>query len=207
MRYHLSKEDFYTQKAKEENYPARSVYKLQEIDRKFGLLKQGDKVLDLGAAPGSWLLYISRRVGPQGRVIGCDTEELKIELPANATFIRQSVFEDFNRPLGSGSLFDVVLSDLAPQTSGLHEKDVALCLELAGRAFEIARQTLRPNGSFAVKLFEGEGVEDYIKQVEQSFEIVKRYRPRATRKGSREIYLVAKNYERQSTTGNNLVVE
>ena len=197
MRYHLSKEDFYTQKAKEEGYPARSVYKLQEIDRKFGIFKNGDMVLDLGAAPGSWLLYIGRKIGPKGRVVGVDTEDLKTDLPANSVFIKKSVFDDdflqVLQPPG-GCKFDIVVSDLAPKTSGLHEKDVAECLELAERALLIAQQTLEPAGNFLVKLFEGIGVDDFIRTVEQIFETVKRYRPQAIRKGSRELYLIAKDF-------------
>ena len=225
MRYYLSQENFYTQKAKEEGYPARSVYKLQEIDRKFGIFQEGNAVLDLGGAPGSWLLYISKKVGPNGRVIGVDTEELKIELPANAIFIKKSVFDkDFldtlircchpeassNEPKDLArdssvawsdlrmtqqySIFQVVVSDLAPGTTGLHEKDVADCLELTQRAFEIAGQTLEAGDNFVCKLFEGPGVDDFIKQVKEKFKVVKRYRPQAIRKGSREFYLVAKDF-------------
>lgn len=196
MRYHLSQENFYTQKAKEEGYPARSVYKLQEIDRKFSIFQEGDAVLDLGAAPGSWLLYISRKVGPNGRVVAVDTEDLKTELPTNAIFIKKSVLDnDLTEQLRSGlGCFQVVVSDLAPGTSGIHEKDVADCLELTQRAFEIACQTLEAGGNFVCKLFEGPGVNDFVKEVGKSFKIVKRYRPQAIRKGSRELYLVAKDF-------------
>jgi len=192
MRYYLSKENFYTQKAKEEGYPARSVYKLQEIDRKFSIFQEGNVVLDLGGAPGSWLLYISKKVGPKGRVVAVDTEELKIELPANAIFIKKSVFDEQLR--ADLSYFNVVVSDLAPGTTGLHEKDVADCLELVQRAFEIACQTLEAGGNFVCKLFEGPGVNDFVKEVKEKFKVVKKYRPQAIRKGSREFYLVAKDF-------------
>ncbi|MEK9153231.1 MAG: RlmE family RNA methyltransferase, partial [Patescibacteria group bacterium] len=143
MRYYLSKENFFTQKAKEEGYPARSVYKLQEIDRKFGIFQEGDAVLDLGGAPGSWLLYISRQVGPNGRVVGVDLEDLKIEMPANSVFFKKSVLDDDLINFLGKEKFQVVVSDLAPGTSGIHEKDVADCLELTQRAFEIACQVLK----------------------------------------------------------------
>ncbi len=229
MRYHLSKENFYTKKAKEEGYPARSVYKLQEIDKKFRLLKAGDRVLDLGASPGSWLLYISQKIGEKGRVIAVDTAELKIDLPANSMFLKKSIF-DFNQEdyhpdssfchpegtpegshsrdsslslrmtelgpamTGSSPIFSAVVSDLAPKTTGLHEKDVALCLELAERAFLIAQQTLKNNGNFVCKLFAGKDVDDFIKEVKKDFALVKKYRPQAIRRQSREFYLVAKNF-------------
>lgn len=205
MRYYLSQENFYTQKAKEENYPARSVYKLQEIDRKFNIFQEGNAVLDLGAAPGSWLLYISKKVGPNGRVVAVDAVDLKIDLPTNSTFIKKSVFdEQLRSDLGC---FQVIVSDLAPGTTGLHEKDVADCLELVQRAFSLAKQFLDKNGSFVTKLFEGPGVNDFVKEVGKSFKIVKRYRPQAIRKGSRELYLIAKNYECEFATGDNVVIE
>jgi len=194
MRYYLSKEDFYTQKAKEEGYPARSVYKLQDIDRKFSVFKEGNAVLDLGAAPGSWLLYISKKVGSKGRVVGVDTEDLKTDLPVNSIFIKKSVFDDDLINFLGEEKFQTVVSDLAPQTSGIHEKDVFCCLELSQRAFKIACQTLEVGGSFICKVFEGTDVEEFIKMVEQGFKIVKRYRPQAIRKGSREFYLVAKDF-------------
>ncbi|MCL5010970.1 MAG: 50S rRNA methyltransferase, partial [Patescibacteria group bacterium] len=89
MQKHLSQADFYTQKARQENYPARSIYKLKEINEKFGLIKTGDRVLDLGCSPGSWLLYISRQAGGAGRVVAIDVEEPKIALPDNAIFIKK----------------------------------------------------------------------------------------------------------------------
>ncbi|MCX6789672.1 MAG: RlmE family RNA methyltransferase [Candidatus Gribaldobacteria bacterium] len=192
MRYYLSQENFFTQKAKEEGYPARSVYKLQEIDRKFGIFQEGNAVLDLGGAPGSWLLYISKKVGPKGRVVGVDLEDFKIEMPANSVFLKKSVFDEQLR--ADIGVFNVVASDLAPGTTGLHEKDVADCLELTQRAFEIACQTLEAGGSFVCKIFQGADVDDFIKEVGKSFKTVKRYRPQAIRRGSREFYLIAKNF-------------
>ncbi len=252
MKLDLSKNDFYTQKAKNEGYPARSVYKLQEIDRKFNVFKESDSALDLGAAPGSWLLYISKKVGLKGRVIGVDIEDLKVNLPANSVFIKKNVFDDdffdilircchpeassdepkdltrsvalsetkglvestkeILRLDASGrrlapSIFNVVVSDLAPRTSGLHEKDVADCLDLAQRAFEIACQALEVGGDFVCKIFEGTDVDEFVREVEKNFKIVKRYRPQAVRRGSREFYLIAKNYEGEHTTGDHLAVE
>ena len=129
------KEEFYTTLAKKEGYPARSVYKLKEIDEKYKIIKKNSRVLDLGAAPGSWLLYISQKVGDKGKVIGIDIEETKIPQKANIVFIKRSVF-DLERPevdeAKASSLpspaaadlvfkdkFDAVVSDLSPKTSGV----------------------------------------------------------------------------------------
>lgn len=208
MQFNLSKNDFYTQKAKDQGYPARSVYKLQEIDKKFRILKAGDRVLDLGASPGSWLLYISQKIGDKGKVIGVDTDDLKIDLPANAIFIKKSVFEQGLVPPGSDpGAFDVIVSDLAPKTTGLHERDTALCLELAQKALEIARQCLVADGSFVCKLFEGEEMADFEKDVKEYFSRVKFFKPKASQKQSREIYLVAKNYVKKYSSKYCLVIK
>jgi len=209
MKLDLSKNDFYTQKAKNEGYPARSVYKLQEIDRKFSIFQEGGAALDLGGAPGSWLLYISKKVGPKGRVVGVDIEDLKADLPANSVFIKKSVFDDdlIKQLRADLDCFNAVVSDLAPGTTGLHEKDVADCLELAQQAFEIACQTLEVDGNFVCKIFEGTDVDEFVKEVEKKFKTVKRYRPQAVRRGSREFYLIAKKYEGEYTASDHLVVE
>ncbi|MDD5146170.1 MAG: RlmE family RNA methyltransferase [Candidatus Pacebacteria bacterium] len=203
MKPILSQHDFYTRQARADHYPARSVYKLQEIDKEFGLVKKGDKVLDLGAAPGSWLIFLSDRVGKSGKVVGIDMVDLpavrqglKIDLPCNAVFIKKDVL--------GGDLFalpelhekyNLVVSDLAPHTTGVHFKDAADSLELSKRALEIAKNILEEGGHFVCKIFEGEGVVEFIKEVGKYFKIFKRFRPKAVRKGSKEFYLVAKNYE------------
>src|SRR4030043_2018528 len=111
------KQDFYTILAKKEGYPARSVYKLKEINEKYKIIKKGDGVLDLGCAPGSWLLYISQKIGDKGKVVGIDTEDIKITNKPNISFIKKNIFDlkksDFKEN------FQAVVSDLAPKTSGL----------------------------------------------------------------------------------------
>lgn len=201
MDLKYSKKDFYTKKAKEENYPARSVYKLKEINEKYRIFKHGDKVLDLGCAPGSWILYISKEVGPpageagdKGRVVGVDIDNIKINLPKNAEFIKGDIME-----IEVGGVFDVIVSDLAPSTSGIGFVDVEGSLELCERSFEITKKVLKSGGNFLCKMFEGEGTDEFFKKAKQYFKFIKIFRPKATRKGSREIYIIAmgfKNYEK-----------
>lgn len=195
MKSQLSKNDFFTQKARDENYPARSVYKLQEIDKKFKIFKKSDRVLDLGASPGSWLLYIGQRVSKIGKVVGCDVLDLNIKPFNNTIFIKKNVLaNDFFESDFLKNKYNVVVSDMAPNTTGILEVDVANCLELSNRALEIAKKVLLNNGDFVCKVFEGQGIDNFIKEVKQNFETVKRFRPQAVRRGSKEFYLVAKNF-------------
>jgi len=188
------KNEFYTRKAKEEGYPARSVYKLKEIDEKYKIFKKGDKVLDLGAAPGSWLLYISNKIGERGKVIGIDIEEIKIPKKNNIIFLKKDVFsltgDDFREK------FDVLVADLSPKTSGVKSVDVAKSLELSKKALEIAKEFSKEGGSFICKVFEGEGSSEFLKQTSASFEFAKRFKPKAVRKESKEFYIAAKGFAR-----------
>ncbi len=208
MKREFSQNDFFTQKAKQENYPARSVYKLKEIDSKFKIFKKGDLVLDLGTAPGSWLLYIGEQILPNGKVVGVDILDLNTKLPQNSSFIKADVLSvDFlatiSRPPRSGGFptsgvgrFDVVVSDMAPNTTGLLQVDVANCLELTKKALEIAKKVLVDNGNFVCKIFEGPGVDQFVKETKRYFKMVKKYRPQAVRRGSKELYLIAKGFNK-----------
>lgn len=190
------KDEFYTRKAREEKYPARSVYKLKEIDEKYRIFKKGDKVLDLGCAPGSWLKYISERVGDNGKAIGVDLDELKILLARNMVFLKKSVFElnesDFNN-----KKFNAVVSDMAPRTSGIKIVDEALSFGLAETAWKTAQKFLAQNGNFVCKIFESEMIKDFFNELEKNFEFVKRFRPKAVLRDSREMYIVGKNFNPQ----------
>ncbi len=190
-----NKDEFYTRKAREEGYPARSIYKLKEIDEKHRLIKKGDFVLDLGSSPGSWVLYLSDKVGQQGRVFAIDIEDANMPERANVDFVKKDIFE-----LTEADLFrikgkcDVVSADLAPKTSGVISTDVGKSLELSEKAFDIAKFTLRRGGHFISKIFEGEGVDAFIKIVEKDFRVLKRVRPMAVIKHSKEFYIVAKGF-------------
>ena len=186
MKLHYSKTDPYTKKAKQEKYPARSVYKLEEIDKKYGLIKKGDKVLDLGCAPGSWLIYIAKKAG---RVVGVDVLDFKIKIPQNAIFLKRNImsFDVWGK-------YDVVVSDLAPSTSGIDFVDAERSLEYCERALKIAERVLNKGGNFLCKIFEGEGTDEFFKKVKNNFEFAKRFKPKASRKESREMYIVGKGF-------------
>ncbi len=184
-----SKNDFYTRKAKEEGYPARSVYKLQEINKKYHLIRKGDKILDLGCAPGSWLSYISKEVGQAGKVLGIDIVDIKIRLLSNTVFLKNDVLEltDFD-----SVKYNAVVSDLAPKTSGIKFVDAGKSLELCEKSFEIAKKVLTPGGNFLCKIFAGESTGDFFNKIEKNFKFAKRFKPMASRKESKEIFIIGK---------------
>ena len=186
--------DYFFKKAKSENYAARSVFKLQEIDDRFKLFKTGHKVLDLGAAPGSWSQYASQKVGAQGKILGIDLQSIKLTLP-NAVFIHADL-RDFNLDEavlthGIKPPFDIVLSDMAPKTTGIRITDQARSLELCELALQISEKFLRPRGSFVCKLFHSEDFDLFRKQLRERFGRVEVIRPKSTRKESKEIFFIA----------------
>lgn len=187
-----SKNDFYTKKAKREGYPARSVYKLQEINNKYSLIKEGDRVLDLGCAPGSWLSYISKIIGPSGKVLGVDLADIKIPVPDNAVFLRKNMFDLTDDDLWQfGMKYNAILSDSAPKTSGIKFADAGKSLNLCEKAFQICQNFLIPGGNFFCKIFEGESTNYFFNEIKNNFRFAKRFRPKATRKESSEIYIIA----------------
>ncbi len=195
-RKHL-KSEFYTRKAQEEGYPARSVYKLKEIVEKYRVIKKRDKVLDLGCSPGSWLIYISKIVGEKGKVAGVDIEDIKTPVRNNITFVKKSVFDLRGQDLNNFSpQYNVVVSDLAPKTTGIKSVDDAKSLELAERAFEIAKSVLVSNGNFVCKIFEGEGVDEFFRKVSNDFKTAKRFRPKAVSRGSKEFYIIGIGFKK-----------
>lgn len=187
-----NKKDHYHRKAKEEGFLARSAYKLQEIQKKFRLLRPGSRVLDLGCAPGAWAQVALPLVGAHGLVVGVDLE--KIEKSAldhpRFRFLQGDAFllkpEDVPE-----APFDVILSDMAPKTSGVKVRDQARSAELCLHALAVSEQHLKPGGSLVVKLFEGEDAERVRKAIASRFGQLKLFRPESTRAASAEIYLVA----------------
>jgi len=188
------KKETYTVRARKEGYPARSVYKLKEIDEKNKIIKKGDRVLDLGSSPGSWLLYASKVIGENGKVYGVDKSGIKIKLPKNSVFLQKDINDLKDFDLGNKK-YNLVISDMAPHTSGVKLLDIGRSLELSYRALEIAKKFLLPKGNFVCKVFEGEGTPDFLKEVKKYFEKAKVFRPMAVIKGSKEIYVVAKKFK------------
>jgi 23S rRNA (uridine2552-2'-O)-methyltransferase len=186
-------QDHFARRAKQENYPARSIYKLEEIDNRIHLLRRGDKVVDLGAAPGSWTLYISGKVGPSGLVVAIDRNPLTTGVPGHVTYLQANAL-DLDviavRPLAGEKGFDAVVSDMAPKTSGNRFVDQARSYELFLRALELGAELLRPGGHFVAKIFQGEDFDKARDRVRQLFAACKIIRPRSVRSESYEIYLV-----------------
>lgn len=185
--------DYFFKKAKAENYAARSIFKLQEIDERFKLFKSGYKVLDLGAAPGSWSQYASEKVGKQGRVLGIDLQPIKITLQ-NAYFVAADLRDlNLENTFVESSLqppFDIVMSDMAPKTTGIRITDQTRSVELCNLALEVAEKFLRAKGHFVCKLFHSEDFEAFRKSLKARFERVELLRPKSTRKESKEIFLI-----------------
>ena len=182
-----------TAEAKSAGYPARSVFKLEEIDRRARLLKGGLRVLDLGAAPGSWSLYAAQRIGPSGRLLAVDLQPLRTALPPHATFVQGDALSLENASLAQHAPYDVVLSDMAPNTTGNRMADQARSYELYVRALSVAANLLRPGGSFVGKIFMGEDFPDARQKTREVFEHERLIRPEGTRAVSYEIFVIGQN--------------
>ena len=190
MGRHRRQQDHYARRAKQEGKPARSVYKLEEMDRRWQLLKKGDIVLDLGCAPGSWTQYAAKCVGPTGRVVGYDLNSVKTSLPPHAEVRVGDVFS--LSPSELEGPFDVVLSDMAPATMGDHKTDAARSAVLAETALSLGERCLRPGGHVVVKVLEGGDVPALVQRLREHYDEVKRSRPRATRQASTELFLIGR---------------
>ncbi|MBW2449890.1 MAG: RlmE family RNA methyltransferase [Deltaproteobacteria bacterium] len=189
---HKQWQDHYTQRAKRERFPARSVYKLQEIQKKYTIIKKGNNVLDLGCAPGSWLLYSADLTGNTGRVIGIDLEPVTVNVPSHVRVYTADIFllsDDFFKSLGTD--FNVVLSDMAPSTTGNKFVDSTRSFDLCRTALSIAQMTLIAGGSFVCKIFQGEDFKTFIDSVRSVFNNHKIFKPKSSRKASKEIYVIA----------------
>jgi 23S rRNA (uridine2552-2'-O)-methyltransferase len=183
-------EDDFGRRAKREGYPARSIYKLEEIDQKVRLFRRGQRVLDLGASPGSWTLYAAERVGREGKVRGLDIQAHRAALPPNATIEVQDVRAVTAEELGGRHAFEVVLSDMAPATIGHRDTDMARSYELFMVALDLALRVLAPGGAFVGKIFQGGEFQQAHAEMKRNFKTVKVIRPKATREMSYEVFLV-----------------
>ena len=196
--------DHYFLKAKQENYPARSVYKLKEIDGRFKIFRKGMKVLDLGAAPGSWSLGAGERVGAQGKVLACDIQSTVTVFPPNVEFHQEDVFqrsEAFERQRAETGPFHVVMSDMAPQTTGTKFTDQARSLELCLEALAVAEKYLVKGGSFVVKIFMGPDVGELLKGMRPRFARVTSFKPQSSRVESKETFFVGLGFKGKEADG------
>jgi 23S rRNA (uridine2552-2'-O)-methyltransferase len=184
--------DRFFHKAKAEGFLARSAYKLDEMQKKYRLIQKADLVLDLGAAPGAWSQVALKIIGPQGRVVGLDLKPVDLKA-ANARFYQMNAF-DFDSAVLEERKVNVVLSDMAPNTSGVRNVDQARSLELCQQVLNIADRHLVANGHLVLKLFEGPEVQVIAKRMEKQFSQVKRFKPEAVRKGSFETYFIGLRY-------------
>ena len=188
--------DPYVQQARREGWRSRAVYKLEEIDRKERLLRPGMSCVDLGAAPGSWSQYVTNKLDGNARIVAIDL--LPMDALPNTDFIQGdftegAVLEEL-QALVDPQKVDLVMSDLAPNISGNRAIDQPRAMYLAELALDFAREVLAKRGDFVIKLFQGAGIDPYIADVRTSFSTVKVKKPKASRAGSREVYLVARNY-------------
>jgi 23S rRNA (uridine2552-2'-O)-methyltransferase len=188
------KNEYYFKKAKEENYRSRSTYKLVQANEKYGFIQRNSIVVDLGAAPGGWIQAARKMTGKNGYVLGVDLKPIE---PFTQEYIR-TIIADFTEPGTIDVIMsflrrkaDVVLCDAAPNITGVWEVDHARQIELAEKALEIAQCVLRPSGSFFVKVFEGELLNDLMQTVKILFDEVKLVKPQASRQQSSEMYLLA----------------
>lgn len=191
-------QDHYFHKAKKENYPARSVYKLKEIDNKFNLFSRGQKVLDLGAAPGSWSIGASEKVGLEGLVISADIKQANISFPANVSFMQEDVFNrspEFEALLEERGPFDIVMSDMAPKTTGHKGTDQARSAALCEEALAVALLHLADGGTFIAKIFMGPDFHSFMKDLRQYFNKVRSFKPKSSRSESYETFIIGTEYK------------
>lgn len=189
--------DPYVKQAQKDGYRSRASYKLIELNEKDKLIRPGMLIMDLGSAPGGWSQVAGRMVGDHGRVIATDI--LKMDTLENVDFIQGDFTEDavFNQILEllNGRKPDLILSDMSPNISGIGSADQASSIYLLELALDMVRQVLKPHGNFVAKMFQGEGSDEYLKQVRACFEKVVVRKPDASRSRSREVYFVAKNFK------------
>ncbi len=190
--------DHFYKKAKKESFLARSIYKLEEIDKKYKVLKAGDNLIDLGYHPGSWVQYAATKVGRKGSVIGIDIKPVNKKLVHldNINLYEQDVFEfDPSEFLGDNKYFDVVLSDMAPNTTGIKSVDQDRSLALVESVFELLPRMLKVEGNFVIKVFDSNDAQVFLKSQKKRFHSFDYFKPKSTRSVSKEFFLIAKGFK------------
>ncbi len=190
--------DHYFEKAKKDNYVARSVYKLEEIDQQYKILKPGNLVVDFGYFPGSWIQYTSKVIGDTGRVVGIDIQEVNKKLTGipNVRVYQKDIFNISNlSELDVKDQFDVVLSDMAPNTTGMQTLDQIRSLNLVESVFGLLPKFLRPGGNFVIKVFDSQDAQNYLKEQKKLFNEFNYLKPKSTRSVSKEFFVIGKHFK------------
>lgn len=190
-------QDYYFKKAKKENFLARSIYKLEEIDQKYKVIFKDQRVLDLGYHPGSWIQYTSTKVGPEGRVVGLDIKPVnkKLSTLKNVKVFEMDIFNVTDlEVLGESDLFDVVVSDMAPNTMGVRSVDQQRSLNLIEQVFYHLHVFLKPNGNFVIKVFDGHDAQVFLKSQKGRFKEFHFLKPKSTRSVSKEFFVIGKGF-------------
>ena len=183
-------QDKFFKKAKEQGYRARSAFKLGAIQKRFHLIKSGDKVLDLGAAPGSFLQLIEKIIGSKGLVVGIDLKPIEYLKKPNVKTIVGDILDEGAYQKLSIDQFDVITSDLAPSTSGIKSVDAGRSFQLNEQVLKVAEKYLKPGGHVVMKAFPGAEYQQLLQKAKSMFKNIKTFKPEAVRKGSREEYVV-----------------
>lgn len=192
------RKDHFYRRAKREGRASRAAYKLSELQGRFSIVKKGATILDLGAAPGGWLQELSEMAGPTGRVVGIDLLPLKIHPPKNCAFILGNIgHEGLQRRVSDlcGGMADAIVSDMAPNLSGVAFADAFRSYELAVTALGMCRKFLKAGGNFIVKIFPGDEFESYLVELRKNFRTVRIVIPKATRRTSSERYIIATGFQ------------
>jgi len=189
--------DPYVLKARRDGWRSRAVYKLEQIDQKERFLRPDMICVDVGSAPGSWSQYVTKKLKGRARIVAVDI--LPMDSLPDVEFIQgdfqdEAVFEQMLAAIGDQGV-DLVMSDIAPNITGTRVVDQPRSMYLVELALDLARRVLKPGGSFVCKVFQGEGIDEFVIDARNSFERVKVMKPKASRAGSREVYLVARNYQ------------
>lgn len=189
--------DPYVQQARRDGWRSRAVYKLQQIDQKERLIRPDMVCIDLGSAPGSWSQFVTRKLKGKARIVAVDL--LPMDPLPDVEFVQgdfedEAVFGQMLQAVGEGGA-DLVMSDMAPNISGIQGVDQPRSMNLVELALDMARRVLKPGGSFVCKVFQGEGFDAFVVDARTSFERVRVMKPKASRAASREVYLVARNYQ------------
>jgi 23S rRNA (uridine2552-2'-O)-methyltransferase len=189
--------DPYVQMARRDGWRSRAVYKLEQIDQKERFLRPDMVCVDVGSAPGSWSQYVTKKLKGRARIVAVDI--LPMDSLPDVEFIQgdfqdDAVFEEMLQAIGDDKV-DLVMSDIAPNITGTRVVDQPRSMYLVELALDLARRVLKPGGSFVCKVFQGEGIDEFVIDTRKSFKRVKVMKPKASRAGSREVYLVARNYQ------------